>query len=453
VLDGFLKPLLEIFTILQHRADKPFGKEGFMVVNMSYPTEKLKRKPQPGNSNNATADVQTAPDLSSRTSAKVLQLSAAILKRSDRLALVSTLGLLAVWLIGRVMETLHGKMVFDMTLTYWLGLIIYILIAIWAIGFVFSASDDLRTARQKKLAILCWLFFISLIAALLLSFKGYRISSEGLLATIAGSQEPSEMSIFLLYKYHYMNPLLALNLVAAKIMGLSWGVESFAPFVWSWNVLLGFFIWSVAYGILLLLRKDRQGMKSAYIVFSAFGLIGLIVLKSASSPTIEQMIMIQAAATILIVAQVLLAYTALREIAAGPSDPDPKTVDTLNGRLPSKDQALGKRFAGLPPSAVKLALVLFLVIPLTADMSNQFLTASSSKRILHQVTMDADNPKTGFTAVTAMSIRSGPTRGDDLIGILPKGSHIQVRDMQNGWVEIGENKWIQEKFIRPPQGK
>ncbi len=424
-----------------------------MVVNMSYPTEKLKRTPQAENSNDATADVQTAPDLSPRATTQVLQLSAAILKRSDRLALVSTLGLLAVWLIGRVMETLHGKMVFDMTLTYWLGLVIYILIAIWAIGFVISASDDLRTARQKKLAILCWLFLMSLVATLLVSFKGYRISSGGLLATIAGSQEPSEMAIFLLFKYHYMNPLLALNLVAAKITGLSWGVASFAPFVWSWNVLLGFFIWSVAYGILLLLRKGRQGMKNIYLVFSAFGLIGLMILKSASSPTIEQMIMIQAAATILIVAQVLLAYTTLREIAAGPSDPDQKTVDTLNDWPPKKDQAPDKRFAGLPPSAVKLVLVLFFAIPLIADMSNQFLTASSSKRIYHQITMDADSPETGFTAVTAMSIRSGPTHGDELIGILPKGSHIQVGDKRNGWVEIGENKWIQEKFIRPPQGK
>ena len=260
------------------------------------------------------------------------------------------------------------------------------------------------------------------------------------------------MAIFLLYKYHFMNPLLALNLVAAKIMGLSWGVASFAPFVWSWNVLLGFFIWSVAYGILLLLRKGRQGMKSAYLVFSALGLLGLIILKSASSPTIEQMIMIQAVATILIVAQVLLAYTTLREVAAGPSDPDPKTVDPFNDRLPGKDQNFDKRFAGLPPSAVKLVLVLFFVVPLIADMSNQFHTASSSNRVFHQITMDADSPKTGFTVVTAMSIRSGPTRGDDLIGILPKGAHIQVGDKQNGWVEIGENKWIQEKFIRPPQG-
>ncbi len=97
-----------------------------------------------------------------------------------------------------------------------------------------------------------------------------------------------------------------------------------------------------------------------------------------------------------------------------------------------------------------MVLVLFLVIPLIADMSNQFLTASSSKRIYYQITMDADSPKSGFTAVTAMSIRSGPTRGDELIGVLPKGSRIQVLDKRNGWVEIGENKWIQEKFIRPP---
>jgi hypothetical protein len=163
------------------------------------------------------------------------------------------------------------------------------------------------------------------------------------------------------------------------------------------------------------------------------------------------MIMIQAAATILIVAQVLLAYTTLREIAAGTSEHDPKTVDPFNDGQPGKDQALDRRFAGLPPSAVKLALVLFLVIPLIADMSNQFLTASSSKRIYHQITMDAENQKAGFTAVTAMSIRRGPTNGDELIGILPKGSQIQVLDKQNGWVEIGENKWIQEKFIRPPK--
>jgi hypothetical protein len=281
------------------------------------------------------------------------------------------------------------------------------------------------------------------------SFKGYRISSEGLLSSIAGTQESSEMAIFLLYKYHYMNPLLALNLAAAKIMGLSWGVQSFAPFVWSWNILLGFFIWSVAFGILLLLHKDRQGMKIVYLVFSVFGLLGLIVLKSLSNPTIEQMSIIQAAATILMVAQVLLAYSALRKVAADHPDNEQKTVDTFDVRQLDNDKALGNRFVGLPPKALALAMVLFLVVPLIADMHNQFLTASSSNRILRQVTLDENGGKSSFSAVTDISIRTGPTQGDDLIGILPKGANIQVLEERNGWVEIGENKWIQEKFIRP----
>ena len=80
---------------------------------MSYPTEKLKRTPQPENSNESKDEGQTAPAPSPRATTKALQLSAAALKRSDRLALASMLGLLAVWLVGRVMETLHGKMVFD----------------------------------------------------------------------------------------------------------------------------------------------------------------------------------------------------------------------------------------------------------------------------------------------------------------------------------------------------
>jgi hypothetical protein len=422
---------------------------------MSFPSVSQKkgvnseREPEHKAEKHSKNETQTTKDSAPWTFARVREAATAIFKQSTRPALVSTLGLLSVWLIGRVMETYHGKTIFDMTLTYWFGLTIYILMAIWAISFVISNADELRTARQRKLAILSWVIFILLTATLLVSFKGYRVSSGGLLATIAGTQDSSEMAIFLLYKYHYMNPLLTLNLAAAKIMGVSWGVQSFAPFVWSWNVLLGFFIWSVAFGILLLLHRDRQGIQVVYLVFSAFGLLGLIVLKSVSTPTIEQMSMIQAAATILIVAQVFLAYAALRKVAAGPVEHEPHNVDPFNIRQTDNDKALENRFAGLPPKAVALAMVLFLVVPLMADVHNQFLTASSSKRILSQVSLDENSPNAGFSAVADISIRTGPTWGDDVIGILPKGSHIQVRGKQSGWVEIGENKWIQEKYIKP----
>ena len=112
-------------------------------------------------------------------------------------------------------------------------------------------------------------------------------------------------------------------------------------------------------------------------------------------------------------------------------------------------QVVENRSVGLPPKTVALAMVLFLVVPLIADVHNQFLTASSSKRILNEIILDENSPKTGFSAVTNISIRIGPTQGDDVIGILPKGAHIQVLEERSGWVEIGENKWIQQKYIKP----
>ena len=423
------------------------------VNTMSYAKATSIEEPQPKVDKNSKDKERTARALSHRTAARIRKVSLIIFNRSERLALVSTLGLLAVWLIGRVMETLHGNTIFDTTLTYWLGLNIYVLMAIWAVSFIISTVDALRTDRPGKLSILNWLFFACMAAVLILTFKGYRIASWGLLATIAGSQESSEMAIFLLYKYYFLNPLLALNLAASKMMGLSWEVQSFAPFVWTWNVLLGFFIWSVAFGILLLLQKGKQGLKSVYLVLSAFGLLGLIILKSASTPTIEQMSMIQATALILIVAQMFLAYSALRTAAAEPADQDSNNGDPLSVRPAGNDQTAGKRFAGLPPSALTLTLVLFIVVPLVADMHNQFLTASSSNQILEQVALDEESSKAGFAAVAALSIRTGPTQGDNVIGVLPKGARIQVRDKRDGWLEIGENAWIQDQFIRPLQDK
>jgi hypothetical protein len=413
---------------------------------MTYPVTKLKRARQPVETNLLESEARTEP-----VTQRSVQFVATLCKQTVRPALICALGLLAVWLIGRVMEALHGGMVFDMTLTYWLGLVIYGLIGIWAIGFVTSGYDALRNARQKRLAILCLVSSMAMAATLLLSFKGYRISSSGLLTAIAGSQEASERSLFLLFKYHSMNPLLALNLVVVKMMDLSWNVQSFAPYVWGLSALLAFFIWSLAFGILLLLQKGNQGAKSVYLFFSAFGLLGLIILRSVSTPTTEQMIMIQAAAAILVVVQVLLAYTALRTIAAGPADHDQQTADTIDvGRL-GKDQTSDSRFTGLGPSALKLAVVLFVVVPVVADMHNQFLTALSSDRIVSQVTQERDSSIPGYTAITAISIRSGPTGGDDIIGILPEGTHIQITDKQAGWVNIGENNWILEKFLTPQQ--
>jgi hypothetical protein len=382
------------------------------------------------------------------TASKVLQAVQSVLKGAGRPALVAALGLIVVWCLGRVMEAVHGNAVFDTTLTYWLGLVIFILLALWVIGSGTAAFENLGKARDKRLAVISWIFFAGLVLAVFFSIKGYRIFSEGLFATIAGSAENSRQATFLLFKYHSLNPMLALSLTASKLAGTGWGMESLAPYVWTWNALFAFFIWSLAFGIVILMQKDKRGAKSVHLFFAAFGLLSLIILKSVSRPAVEQMILFQAAAALLLVFQVLLAYATLRAVTAGTEEEAPKP-DAFRVYSPGEEQAPKKRFAGLPPSAIKLALALFLVLPVLTDLQNRFLMSRASNLIVRQIHMNQPGSGPQFVAVTPLTIRSGPAIGDDVLGILPKGMRVKVTDRKNDWVNIGENRWVQEKFLRP----
>jgi hypothetical protein len=69
------------------------------------------------------------------------------------------------------MEALHGNAIFDITLTYWLGLVIFALLALWVIGSGAAAIEDFGKARDKRLAVISWIFFGALIVAVLLTLK------------------------------------------------------------------------------------------------------------------------------------------------------------------------------------------------------------------------------------------------------------------------------------------
>lgn len=388
------------------------------------------------------------------TPARAAQIAAAVLKGAARPLLVAALGLLAVWLIGRVMETLHDNTVFDPSLTYWFGLAVFLLLVLWAAGSAVSARQELHQARDMRLALASWAFLALLVLLLLAGFKGYRIVAAGIFAAIDGSAEYTEMATFLLFKFHSWNPLLALHLFFTKLLGLDWGLAALAPFVWSWNALFAFFIWSVAFGIVLLMQKDKRGPKSVHLFIAAFGLLGLIVLKSVATPTTTQMVVIQAMATALFVFQVLLAYAVIRALAgAGDSVQEAARADWSRATTPQKERTTTRPFIGLPPTALTLALVLVFVVPVLADLQTQLQAAASSRRMVRQVAMDGTSAAQTLVTVAAISVRSGPTIGDEVLGILPKGTQVQVLGREKEWVNIGENQWIAERFLRPVEGR
>lgn len=405
----------------------------------------------------SAADDAAAPPARPRWSAdRVLQGARAALKGAAKPAWVAILVLLVVWLTGRVMETIHAGVVFDPALAFGLSLAVVVLLLLWVIGAGLGAVEALRvTPRDKRLAAAAWVFFALLVGTVVLGFNGYRTCAASLFAALGGSAEAYGQSTFLLFKYHWLNPLQAMNLAAASVMGLDWGAEMLAPFVWSWNALFAFFIWSIAYGILMLMHKVKSGIKNMHLFCAVFGLLGMIVLKSLADPTPQQTIVIQGAAAILFVFQVLLAYSVLRTVAAGTAEmksawPDhPARVRSMSGARPSP--AAPKRFAGLPPSALKLALVLFLIVPVLADLQNQFQAASAARRIAREVALAQSGSAPAFVAAAAISIRSGPAGGDQLLGVLPKGTQVEALEMRGGWVKIGENRWVAETFLSPVQ--
>lgn len=273
-----------------------------------------------------------------------------------KVAMIAVLVLIGVWLTGRVVEIIHGQTVFDLHLIYLFGISIWIGIAVYLAGATIASIENIRKSRNKRSLVIPWIFFLLLVSIVLVGLQGFRISSMGLFATAAGLSESAKQASFLLFKYHPLNPMLPVNLLAAKVSGMALDVGSMASFIWDWNNILLFLIWSVAYGIVLLMSKIEIGQKIIHLFLSAGGLIALIIMKSMFPPTKDQMIFLYAAALLLFMFQILLTYSCLRLRANGTNE-DASETET--------------RAFGLPPSAVKIVLIVFIMVPILADLQNQ----------------------------------------------------------------------------------
>jgi hypothetical protein len=359
-------------------------------------------------------------------------------------ALTGALVLLGVWLWGRVMEALNGNTVFDGFMTWWLGALVFCLLAIWLVGAGIASLENLVKSERRKPAIFAWVLFLALAVLILADLEGFRIFSSSVLAVLSGSTGSAQQGSFLLFKFHPANPMLAVNLVVSKLAGLS--VEAVMPFARNPNFILAFFIWSLVYAIVLLVGKNRVGTKTLHLLFAACGLGVLILLKSTSSITREQMVFFHGFAVVMLFFQVFLTYSLLRGLALQENGmvkrPDPFST-TFYAAQPQKENT----GTGLPPSALTLALCVLFVLPVISDLGHQFYTNRTSAGILPD-SAAFHKPGAGDMVVSGeVSIHSGPAYGDDIVGVLSKGALVFAKDRKSGWVNIGKDRWIPEKYV------
>lgn len=380
---------------------------------------------------------------------KLNAMTTVILRASAKPAMVALPVLLIVWCAGRLLETLHGNAVFDPASTFWLGGSVGLVLILWVAGLAAKCFTMLKAKPFPKVSAMVWSAFFVLLAVVLWRMDGFQVSVAGLLDAVTGNPESSRNASFLLMKYHPANPMLAVNLGVQAATATEWDRASLAPYVWHWNVLLFLYIWSFAFGILLFLRSGLSFMKPLHLVAAAAGLTALIFLKSKSLVTIEYLMIIQAAVLWLLLFQVLMIYASLRRAAAGPSEVSAPPEAGPFSNTPKAQQTPPFDYRGLPPSAMAIALSFFFVLPILADLAHQVQLASHTMQLVKAMDPASSANEHVRVAVAPLSIRSGPSLGDDVLGVLPKGTRIHVQEARFGWVRMDQNHWVPEKFLRP----
>ena len=271
-----------------------------------------------------------------------------------------------------------------------------------------------------------------------MTIGGYQTASTGLFALVSGAGESAKQALFLVFKFDPLTPILPIQLLASEIPYDVVEVESLAPFAWSFPLLFGFFVWSLLYGTFLLMFQGKRGIKIVHLFLALVGVFTMMTLKSASGFTNHQLILLHAGGVALLFIQVMLTYAVLRLMSAS--------------RILEADPA-GARQGHLPPSALGVALVLILLIPLLADIHNQFMVTRASGPIVEEIASNHNAEGPQYVTVTQISVRSGPALGDEVVGVLPKGTPVSVLKQEYGWFCVGENKWISPKFLMPATKK
>ena len=351
-----------------------------------------------------------------------------------RYALFMASVIMGIWFVGRIFEAATHSTIFEPKLVYWMGLSTWVLLGGFALAATIRSVRDLTPESSRGTVIISWLSFGLLAAAIVYATQGYRIASMGLFAIMAGLPEAAQQALFQLFKFFPATPMLPINLAAAKAMGLSLEMEALMPLVWSPSYIFIFFVWSLVYGALLLRMWGGKFMKMIHLGLASAGLFIMMTVKSLSRFTDEQILFLHVGMVVLFFLQVLLTYSSIRTAAEG-----------------EKAETETPKPTPLPPPAIKVALFLLIILPVLADLGNQFALSSQSRRLVQELATDKSESQGHYVTAAQISIRSGPAIGDEVVGILPKGTRVRALDKKYGWVRIGQNKWISSRLLSPPR--
>jgi hypothetical protein len=301
-------------------------------------------------------DIHTKKPLISR---KAITLIGEGFLTAKRYSVILACILMGIWCAGRVIEALTGATVFEPILIYWMATFIWVMLVLFVAGTALQYTSNLVVSCNQFPALIAWVSFGVLLAGTIYSVPGYRIAAMNLFALASGMVGSAQQSLLALFKSYPATPMLPINVVTAKAAGKALEINSLLPFVWGSAYLFGIFIWSLAYGTLLIIQRGIRVSKILHLTLAVAGVIVMMVLKVASGFTKEQLVFLHAGAVAVLLLQALLTYSCIR-LAAKRKDGEAEEAVPV----------------GLPPSGLKYAMFLLVIVPILVDLHNQFVLAS-----------------------------------------------------------------------------
>lgn len=290
----------------------------------------------------------------------------------------------------------------------------------------------IRSKPDRAEAVPLVLIFWTGIAALGISFDGYRLISVGVAAALAGMDGTAAKALEVLLRlepFHPMQSVLAIPMVA--ISGLN-SVDALDRSLGSPLRLLWIALPSATLFTWILFRKGTPKFLLGCFLLVTVSLLGAALIDPAdflqrgSAP-----ILIRSGLLLCCTFGWMVAYSALRARA-------PLRAETEGGppRLPRA------------PSAWILPALALLIAPGAADIRNH-LRLERARAELGRSLERIPDVKMMEVAALALNVRTLPKPDAERVGgVLGFAQRVGVLEEKDGWAKIGEGRWVNATFLR-----
>ena len=265
-------------------------------------------------------------------------------------------------------------------------------------------------------------------------FKGFRIASIGLFGILSGFMASANQSLYSLLKLFPYHPMIPVNSVILHLSGLGVDVIRFDKLLWGINTLPWVFGWCIAVGIFALAKKSGRKFLTALYFLASASSFGWTLYNSPVF-TIHQKLLLHSAAVSLLVCQFFVLYSLVRSSALA--------------RWKRLDDTEAAPRPILPPTSKFLFIILLLIMPLLADLHNQFDLVETPAFATSIFRTSGD--KTMKVTAQNLNVRTGPSIERPVVDVLPYGSTVTSLGENNGWVKIEKKRWVSKKYLRPTE--